>query len=428
MTHCGPISSMRNNAPGPGRFLVAFALSLLIAGCATPVRLSAVPEERTTEATVPGIPDARFWVDVDSQAFIRVALESFERERAYLASRGHTGPLPPVSFLAVSGGGDNGAFGAGLLKGWADHGDRPVFKAVTGVSTGALIAPLAFLGSDYDGALTEAYTAITKADIFEERGMLAAVFNDALTDTVPMSRLIERHVTQDLLEAIAAEYAKGRLLFVGTTNLDARRPIIWNMTAIAASRSPEALALFRKILLASAAVPGAFPPVMIDVEVGGVRYQEMHVDGGAMAQVFLYPPALGIAKRSAELGVQREREVYIIRNARLDPEWADVERLTYSIVGRAISSLIHSQGIGDLYRIYLTTQRDGIDYNLAFIGADFQFPHNEEFDQEFMRALYRYGYDLGRQGYPWHRAPPGLGGEDFTPSAEAGVSAAGPSW
>ena len=388
---------------------------LLLAACAAPIRLNAVPEERTTEAAIPGIPGARFWVDKESEPFLREALLSFEKEKAHLASIGHSGPLPPVTFLAVSGGGDNGAFGAGLMKGWTEHGDRPVFKAVTGVSTGALIAPLAFLGPEHDDTLADAYTAITQADIFESRGLLGGVFSDALADTLPMSKTIERFVTQDLLDAIAVEYAKGRLLLVGSTNLDARRPIIWNMTAIAASNSPNALPLFRKILLASAAVPGAFPPVMIDVAVDGEAYQEMHVDGGAMAQVFLYPSAFNLAEQSVRLHAQRERKVYIIRNARLDPDWADVERRTFSIAGRAISSLIHSQGIGDLYRIYLTSQRDGIDYNLAFIGPDFDFEHLDEFDQAFMRALYSYGYDLGRQGYPWRKAPPGFEGLEMTP-------------
>lgn len=408
-----------------GNLLAAVLLPLLLVACAGPIRLNAVPDERTTEATIPGIPGARFWVDKETEPFLREALHSFELEKAHLASIGHSGALPPVSFLAVSGGGDNGAFGAGLLKGWTEHGDRPVFKAVTGVSTGALIAPLAFLGPEYDDTLADAYTAITKADIFEDRGLLAAVFDDALADTVPMSKMIERYVTQDLLDAIAEEYGKGRLLFVGTTNLDARRPIVWNMTAIAASRSPDALPLFRKILLASAAVPGAFPPVMFDVEVDGKPYQEMHVDGGAMTQVFLYPPTLNVALQSTRLHAERERRVYIIRNARLDPDWADVERRTFSIAGRAISSLIHSQGIGDLYRIYLTTQRDGFDYNLAYIGANFDFEHDEEFDQAFMRALYKYAYDLGRQGYPWRKTPPDFDTLDLTPTIKANTS--GPS-
>lgn len=396
---------------------------LLVAACASPIRLSAVPEDRTTEAAIPGIPDARFWVDRDMAPFVRAALESFEREQLFLASTGYSGPLPPVAFLAVSGGGDNGAFGAGLLSGWTARGDRPEFKCVTGVSTGALIAPMAFLGSEYDGALNEAYTKVTQKDIFESRGMIGGFFSDAFADTVPMAKLIERYVTPPFLEAIAAEYSKGRLLLIGTTNLDARRPIIWNMTAIAASKAFGAIELFRKVLLASAAIPGAFPPVLIDVELDGERFQEMHVDGGAMAQVFLYPPSLKIGEMSADRGIQRERHVYIIRNSRLDPDWADVERRTFSIASRAISSLIHTQGLGDLYRIYLTTQRDGVDYNLAFIGSDFTMKHEADFDPAFMRALYDYGYGLAEQGYPWRKAPPGLDVPGSVPAAGVSVPA-----
>jgi hypothetical protein len=403
--------------------LVAAVVLLLAAACAAPLRLNAVPDGRETEAVIPGIPEARFWVDRQMEPFAKEAMQSFRREQAYLASIGHTGPLPPISFLAVSGGGDNGAFGAGVLSGWTAHGDRPVFKAVTGVSTGALIAPMAFLGPEYDDVLTEAYTAITQKDIFESRGLVAAIMGDAFADTLPMSKLIARYVMPEFLEAIAAEYAKGRLLLVGTTNLDARRPVIWNMTAIAASKAPGALELFRKILLASAAVPGAFPPVMIDVELDGNHYQEMHVDGGAMAQVFLYPPSFSIAQRSLEAGVVRQRRVYIIRNARLDPDWADVERRTLSIANRAISSLIYNQGLGDLYRIYLTTQRDGIEYNLAFIGPDFDMKHESEFDQPFMRALYDYGYRLAKQGYPWRKTPPGLDAPLLTPFSHTTTAA-----
>ncbi len=405
----------------------ALLMLLALAACAGPVRMNAVPDAQTTEAIVPGIPEARFWVDVDSESFRQVALQSFQREQAHLASTGHSGPLPTASFLSVSGGGDNGAFSAGLLKGWTDHGDRPKFKAVTGVSTGALVAPLAFLGPDYDNTLAEAYTEITSDDIFLARGFLTALFSDALADTFPMAKLIERYVTQDMLNAIAAEYAKGRLLFVGTTNLDARRPVVWNMTAIAASRSPNALPLFREILRASAAIPGAFPPIMVDVEVDGVRYQEMHVDGGALSQVFLYPPSLQLGRESARAHAERERQVYVIRNARIDPEWADVERRTLSIAGRAISTLIHSQGVGDLYRIYLTTQRDGVGYNLAYIGADFDAKHDEDFGQEFMRALYDYGYNLGRDGFPWRKSPPGFEGLDVDVERQKAASTGAPS-
>ena len=184
--------------------------------------------------------------------------------------------------------------------------------------------------------------------------------------------------------------------------------MLWNLTRIAASPDPKALRLFRSIMIASAAIPGAFPPVLIDVEAQGHAYQEMHVDGGTMSQVFVYPPKLNLKELSRQHGISRERRVYVIRNARLDPEWAQVERRTMSIAGRAISSLIHAQGLGDLYRIYLTTQRDGVDFNLAYVPASFNAPHPEEFDPDFMRALYQTGYEMAVKGFPWEKRPPGF--------------------
>jgi len=390
-------------------FVALAALLLLLQGCATPSRLSAVPVKDTTRAEIPGVPNARYWVDADLEPFIRDALAAGQREQAYLARTGHRGALPPAVFLAVSGGGDDGAFGAGLLVGWTQAGTRPEFKGVTGISTGALIAPFAFLGPDYDDELRAVYTTIGPTDVLQPRGLLAALTSDGLADNRPLGELISRYVNAELLARIAAEYEKGRLLLIGTTNLDARRPVIWNMGAIAASRDPRALELFRRIMLASAAIPAAFPPTLFDVEVDGKPYQEMHVDGGAMAQVFLYPPRLFDVMRSEGRKVaERERKVYIIRNARLDPQWASVERSTISIAGRAISSLIQTQGRGDLYQIYLTAQQDGLDYNLAYIGADFTAEHKEDFDTAYMRALFDYGYQLGRKVYPWHKTPPGL--------------------
>jgi hypothetical protein len=387
-------------------------LLLLVQGCATPARLAAVPAPDTTRAEIPGIPNARYWVQTDIEPFIQDAIASVQRERDYLARTGHQGPLPSINFLAVSGGGDDGAFGAGLLVGWTAHGTRPEFKGVTGISTGALIAPFAFLGPEEDDTLREVYTTIGPADVLKPRGLLAALTNDALADNSPLFGLISRHINAEFLARIAREYQdKGRLLLIGTTNLDARRPVIWNMGAIAAAArdNPQALDLFRKILLASAAIPGAFPPVMIDVEVNGQPYQEMHVDGGAMSQVFLYPPRMFELIRQQGVKVPpRERSVYVIRNARLDPDWASVDRSTFSIAGRAISSLIQTQGLGDLYRIYLTARQDGLDYNLAYIGADFKAERKEDFDNAYMRALFDYGYQLGRKGYPWQKVPPGF--------------------
>jgi predicted acylesterase/phospholipase RssA len=391
-------------APG----LALLAALLVLQGCATPPRRSAAPPELTFVAEIPGMPGVRHCPvrpqDVESMA--REGMDSMRKERAYLDATGRAGLWPPANFLAISGGGDNGAFGAGLLNGWTARGGRPEFKLVTGVSTGALIAPFAFLGKDYDSVLREVYTQVSPKDIAEHRGLFSALFNDAMADNTPLWNLVKKHVDLKLLDAVAAEYAKGRLLLVATTNLDTRLPTIWNLTKIAASGHPKSLELFQKLMIASASIPGAFPPAMVDVEAGGRPFQEMHVDGGATTQVFVYPPSLHIKDLSKAQGIQRERNLYIIRNARLDPDWAEVERRTLSIVQRAIASLIQSQGMGDLYRIYATAQQDGLDYNLAIIPASFNYPHKEEFDTEYMRNLYATGEQMALQGYPWLKTPP----------------------
>jgi hypothetical protein len=211
-----------------------------------------------------------------------------------------------------------------------------------------------------------------------------------------------------MLDRVAAEHHKGRLLMIATVDLDARETVLWDMTKIASSGHPNALQLFRSIMIASAAVPGAFPPVMFDVQVDGVDFQEMHVDGGTMAQLFLYPPELKTREEMEREQIRRQRRAFIIRNARLDPEWAAVERQTMDIAARAISALIQSQGIGDLYEAYVVTRRDGVDYNLAYIPESFDAPHNEDFDTEYMRQLFDLGYEMAVDGYPWQKSPPGL--------------------
>jgi predicted patatin/cPLA2 family phospholipase len=385
---------------------MALAAALLADRCASTKRRDAVPFELQAQAYVSGFPSEIRYFPRDAanvENFVQDYLASLERERVWLASQGDTGPLPPTSFLAISGGGDNGAFGAGLLNGWAKSGTRPVFKLVTGVSTGALIAPFAFLGPAWDERLKVLYTEISMQDVATPRWFVSVLFEDAMADNSPLLRLIRKAITREMLDAIAAEYEKGRILLVATTNLDVRRAVIWNITKIATSRAPAALELVQKILVASAAIPGTFPPVMIDVEAGGKSYQEMHVDGGTAAQVFIYPAAIRLHDLAP-----RERTLYIIRNARLDPEWAQVERRTLPIALRAISSLIQFQGIGDLYRIYTVTQRDHVGYQLAYIPKSFQTPHTSDFDTAYMKALFDLGFSMAEKGYPWENRPPVL--------------------
>jgi predicted patatin/cPLA2 family phospholipase len=381
-----------------------------VQACSTPQRMPSQPPDQLTQATVLGIPNARYYPDEQGAELFQEGMMSVQREMAALGVT-DLSQLPPAYYLAISGGGGDGAFGAGLLNGWTEAGTRPEFKLVTGISTGSLIAPFAFLGSDYDAQLKRVYTTIQDSDVYTERGLTAVFDSDAMLDTTPLFGIISDIVDEDMMAAIAREYEKGRMLLVASTNLDARQTVIWNIGAIAASGKPGALDLIHKILLASAAMPVGFPPVMFDVEVDGVTYQEMHVDGGAVAQLILYPPAVGEQAKAMmeQQHITRERVAYVIRNGRLSYEAAPVDRSTLTIAGQAVSTMISSSGINDLYRVYFICQEDGVDYNLAYIDSGFGEPEPDDlFDKAYMNDLFEYGYDLARNGYPWKKAPPYL--------------------
>lgn len=388
------------------RLLGMSCLVLMLSGCATYLRQDAPPPDETETIPVLGIPNARFWIDASPDALNREALLMMQRGAA-------AGRQGAQNFLALSGGGDNGAFGAGMMLGWTAAGTRPSFGVVTGISAGALIAPFAFLGPDYDPQLRDVFTGQQARDILllprQAMAAFALLFGEALADTSPLNRLIARHADEAMLAAIAAEYAKGRLLLIGTTNLDLQRPVVWNIGAIAASGHPDALALFRRILLASAAIPGAFPPVLVDVEHQGRVFQEMHVDGGAAMQVFLYPPALSLAERPRRGVAPRQRTAWVIRNGRVDVEAGRTTRGILSITRRAAATLLHFGGLGDISRIYLTAQRDGVAFRVAYIGREFQHPRTEPFDPGFMQALFDYGFERGRLGDGWRSEPSAVG-------------------
>lgn len=396
------------------RALVVILAGLALAACATTDRLPPVPLELAEKSSPLDIPDIRFYADRDDPHIIAIVAKAYQRRKAAYEAEMKHGQETHFEFLAISGGGDDGAFGAGYLAGWTARGDRPQFALVTGVSTGALSAPFAFLGSDYDSGLKSVYTDVDKPDIFEQRAMMAAITNDAMTDTAPLRRLVAHHLDERMIHRIAEEYGKGRLLFVLTTNLDQGRPVVWNIGAIAESRHPRARALIIDILMASAALPGLFPPVMIDITIGGKRYQEMHVDGGTISQAFLYPSAYSPRRAAKWLKIPIEhvmkktrRSAYIIRNGRPYRPEADVKRQTLSIVSNAVSTMVASSGLNDAYRMYLIAQRDKVDFNLTFIDHDFAEPYTEPFDKSYMRKLYDYGFAKAKAGASWTKSPPG---------------------
>ncbi len=389
-------------------WLLCLALSLtLIQGCATLRPRNPLPDYLEDKVEIPGMPGVRAWGDETSEVFTKFAIESARQERS---AYGDKVVQMPISFLALSGGGDDGAFGAGVLCGWTDHGDRPRFKMVTGISTGALIAPFAFLGSQYDHVLRHLYTSVTSRDIFRPKSLLTVLWRESVADTAPLAKMLEVYVDEPMLAEVAAQHKKGRRLIIGTTQLDAQRLVLWDMGAIAASGNPEAIKLFRKIMLASASIPGAFPPQYIKVEASGGFYEEMHVDGGTTAQVILYETSLDPATMMEGLDTLsrgRQRILYIIRNSQVKPEWDDVTPRVGPIGARAISTLIKTQGVGDLFRLYTFAKRDKMDYNVAAIPPDVAPTRGREpFDRIYMNQLFDLGYDMALKGYPWMKYPP----------------------
>ncbi len=384
--------------------VLIIGLLLSVAGCAgAPSRVNPVPAELTSKVGIEGIPEARFWGDewprFSLQRFATFTDDDFKKYFSGVYNKPH-------SYLAISGGGANGAFGAGLLAGWTKAGTRPEFTMVTGVSTGALTAPFAFLGPKYDKLLKEVYTTTSTKDIMKERGVLSAMFSDSMADTAPLKKLLAKYITADIVKAIAKEHIRGRRLFVGTVNLDAGRSVIWNIGAIAASSFPGKLDLIHEILRASTAIPVAFPPVAITVINNGKKYEELHVDGGTGSQVFVYPAAADWKLITQRLKVQGTPSVYVIRNSFLEPDYMGVNRSLMPIASRSIDSLIRTQGIGDLFQIFTLCKRDGNDFNLAYIPNTFTEEPQEGFDPVYMKDLYDLGYQMALKGYPWSKAPP----------------------
>jgi predicted acylesterase/phospholipase RssA len=330
-------------------------------------------------ASIPGIPTARFWVDSDTD--FKNAL-----------------PPQPGPWLVLSSGGEDGAFGAGLLSGLADASKRPDYAVITGVSTGALMAPFVFAGSHYDEALRKEYTNVTAADIFE-----AGKTGESFVDSWPLRDLIAKEITPQLLADVAKEHRNGRRLFVVSTDLDTERCVVWNLGEIAVHGGDAAIKLFRSVLLASASVPGGFPPVMIDVEANGKHFQEMHVDGGICGQFFVAPAALMASASDYRLPAT---QLYIVVNTGLERDFKVVERFAPSILTQAVGMAVKVDTRLMLDRAYILAKRSGVEFNVATIPASFNAPSQGSFDPKYMGALFQTGYALGQSTNPFGAEPP----------------------
>ena len=369
-------------------FMIA-ACALAIAGCASVARTPYTQQEQA-EAVIPGIPGARLWADNPAIATGRRSVVSRV-------------PVKQPTVLALSGGGADGAFGAGLLTGWSARGTRPQFTFVTGASAGALIAPFAFLGAAHDETLRSVFASGEMANLLQSEG-LGGLFGAGLFKTAPLRELIARHVDAGLLAAIAQEYRAGRRLYVVTTNLDAQRTAIWDMGKIAASGEPGALDLFRNVLTASASIPGVFSPVLIDVEAQGRHFAEMHVDGGVTTNVLILPEAV-LVSGTPVFPPDARPKVYIVMNGKLSPDFDVVTASTLPIVTRSFETSVRANTRNTLLASYQFAKGRNWEFNLTSVDPDYPKPNSIGFDQAYMQQLFDYGHQRGRSGIIWQSTP-----------------------
>lgn len=378
------------------KLLLVSSLLLGLGSCATmPRAIPAADAAIYHKAQVDGFHNIRSWGDELPPFMDEVIAQNREILRVNPA-RGKRNDL-----LALSGGGADGAYGAGFLKGWTERGDRPEFALVTGVSTGALMAPFAFLGSEYDPVLRRFYTETHTSGILNSNIISLLFGGTAAGDSTPLRRRIEKEINAKVIQALARESRRGRTLLIGTTDLDAQRQVIWNIGKIAESGHPGAAKLIHKILLASASIPGVFPPVNFDVVIDGKRYQELHVDGGVTHGVFAYPSSIRVKEIERRLGISPRNTMWLIRNNKILAAYDPVKENAASIAGRSLDTLLKYQGRGDLLDIERLARRDGFHFRLTSVPEEFNEPSSELFDPVYMKALYEVGYRKGRSGAGW---------------------------
>jgi hypothetical protein len=376
--------------------LVLFALivSLALASCASMPRASFTEKEQNV-ARIPGMPNVRFFADASLEEVTRVA-----DMNAVLASARKSGRF---ELLAISGGAWDGAYGAGIVTGWTKSGRRPKFTVVTGVSAGALIAPFAFVGPDYDAALKDAFTSGASAPIGDGSDNLLAILGESGTRRETLHALVSRYVDGRFLRAVAAEHSRGRKLLVVTTNLDAQRAVVWNMGAIAASGHPRALELFRDVLTASSSVPGMFEPTRITVTANGRQFEELHVDGGVTTNVFILPDAMLAGGARDPEGGKLPGSVYVIMNSRLAPEFEVVQAQFAPTLGRSLSTVLKSHAKNTVLANIAFARSTGLDFNLTQIDKELPKDLQPSFNTDYMRAVYALGYSRGVSGTFWEK-------------------------
>lgn len=381
------------------KWLLVPMVGSLLGGCASTKR-EPPPPDALMMAEIPGIPDCRLWGDNPPLN------EAERREKAVrqVKSMVDFDPHASMNLLAISGGAQEGAFGAGVLAGWTASGSRPDFQVVTGISSGSMLAPFAYLGPEYDFALKELFSKYKTKDVVDPRYLSAIFSGKSLSSNKKLRGILKTYFTPVEMEKVAQEYRKGRRLYVGSTHMDSIRPVIWDLGLIAASGHPDAYELIIDAILASAAFPGVFPPIIFDVEQNGKRYQELHCDGGLTSQVFAYALDTDVRTTLNAIGFKGDFNVYVLRNAVMVPKTKEIEPSNIPILRQTAFSMVNTMALMDVQYIYKDALDNGLNFYLAFIPSGLQEPA-EMYDPPYMNKLYQIGFDRATAGYPWERKP-----------------------
>ncbi|KAA3450313.1 alpha/beta hydrolase [Mesorhizobium sp. SARCC-RB16n] len=372
-------------------FSVLVPVAFILAGCVQTLDRAHDAGE-AEKASIAGYGEIRSYLDARLDEVPRNAVDWFPATKR-----------DKIDGLMLSGGGAGGAFSVGVLAAWSAARTRPRFDVVTGVSTGALIAPFAFLGSAYDDTLVHLYTSGVAEDLVGSK-RLGGLFGASLLKDDPLRRMIERYITPNVLQQVAAEHRKGRRLLILTTNLDTQRAVVWNMGVIANSGRPDALKLFQDILVASASIPGVYPAVMIKAASAGRSFEEMHSDGGSASQILTFPQVF--LTGSARLASKRQSvNFYVIVNNALMPEFAATPDKTLSVIARAYTIFVKSQTQSALTALYNYSKLTGAHFHLASIDAQVPYSMSDPFNTNYMRTVYKLGYDEGAAGTVWKTSP-----------------------
>jgi Patatin-like phospholipase len=372
------------------RVVTLLALSLIVIGC---VALPRQPDPPTgaEDATPPGFHETVRYV-ADSQATYRMRSKQVRARLHEAMGRG------PLNMLALSGGGAGGSFGAGVLVGWSRRGTRPQFDIVTGVSVGALYAPYAFLGSSWDDQLVRAFPR-SRLEHLLQHSLLSTLFGASLYRGKPLHDLVDGFVTPELLEAVARESSKGRLLLVATADLDKQAMVIWDLGAVARQGDDRARQLFRDVLIAAASIPGVFPPVMIQVQRGGATFAEMHADAATINSLFVAPEAALFPMESVRW--LHGDNLYLIINGQLGGAHQTTPLGTLPIFKRGLDVLAHSAMRSDFALTYGFAVRNEMNMRVAYIPDQYPYGGALDFHYVHMRALFDYAAECAADGELW---------------------------